>query len=51
MDYNTVGVTRHCPITHRSVVMVAYTAFSNQASSCHVSDLFNSCQVFGPCQL
>ena len=30
MDYDTVGVTRHCPITHRTVVMVSYTAFSNK---------------------
>ena len=32
MDFDTVGVTRHCPITHQTVVMVAFTAFKGKVS-------------------
>ena len=37
MDYDIVAVTRHHPISHSKIVLVAYTAFSYPNANFHRS--------------
>lgn len=46
MDADIVAVTRHCPETHQSVVLVAYTAFSHP-DPCYKRDYVKPIRVEG----